>query len=99
MSKMLVILLLGLSALLDTSAGQPDNSGCLNSTDTDRCQTDADGELYLGFCGITEADLDDLASCLEAAGPETITSLYLDYNDLATLPEGIFQNTTGLQYL
>ncbi|CAM9095208.1 unnamed protein product [Ectocarpus sp. 6 AP-2014] len=40
-----------------------------------------------------------MASCLEAAGPETIRYLYLYHNALTTLPEGIFQNMTGLQEL
>ncbi|CAM9505051.1 unnamed protein product, partial [Ectocarpus sp. 8 AP-2014] len=53
----------------------------------------------LSSCGITDADFDDMASCLEAAGPETIRYLYLYHNALTALPEGIFQNMTGLQEL
>ncbi|CAM9909824.1 unnamed protein product [Ectocarpus sp. 13 AM-2016] len=95
MSEMFVILLLGLSALLDTSAVHE----CLDSTDADRCQTDADGFLSFWACGITDADLDDLAPCLEAAGPETITFLSLSSNELTTLPEGIFGGLTALESL
>ncbi|CAB1107375.1 unnamed protein product [Ectocarpus sp. CCAP 1310/34] len=95
MLEMTLIILLGLSTLLDTFAVNV----CLDSTDADRCQIDAHGNLILGLCGTTDADFDDLASCLEAAGPETITTLYLYRNELTTLPEGIFGGLTALETL
>ncbi|CAM9630872.1 unnamed protein product [Ectocarpus sp. 12 AP-2014] len=95
MLEMTLIILPGPSALLDTSAVNE----CLDSTDVDRCQTTTTGSLGLRSCGITDADFDDLASCLEAAGPETITTLSLHSNDLTTLPEGIFGDLTTLQTL
>ncbi|CAM9883869.1 unnamed protein product [Ectocarpus fasciculatus] len=97
MLEMLLILLLGLSVLLDSSAVNE----CLDSTDAAyRCQTNStDGSLDLGECGITDDDFDDLPSCLEAAGPETIISLYLNRNNLATLPEGSFGGLTTLEFL
>ncbi|CAM9108702.1 unnamed protein product [Ectocarpus sp. 8 AP-2014] len=94
MLETLLILLLGLSALLDTSAVNE----CLDP-DAERCQSDADGLLSLSSCGITDADFDDIASCLDAAGPETITTLGLSYNQLSTLPEGIFGGLTALETL
>ncbi|CAB1109177.1 unnamed protein product [Ectocarpus sp. CCAP 1310/34] len=80
-------------------AGNNTVSICLDSTDADRCQIDANGNLSLGLCGIADTDFDDLASCLEAAGPETITTLYLSVNELTTLPEGIFGGLTALETL
>ncbi|CAM9819556.1 unnamed protein product [Scytosiphon promiscuus] len=50
--------------------------------------------LELGYCGITDEDVDSgaLALCFEEAGRENIESVWLDGNDLTTLPEGIFQD-------
>ncbi|CAM9151401.1 unnamed protein product, partial [Ectocarpus sp. 13 AM-2016] len=93
MLEMLLILILGLSVVLDASAVNE----CLDATDADRCQ--ANTALGLRSCGITDADFDDLASCLEAAGPETITYLSLASNELTTLPEGIFGGLTALETL
>ncbi|CAM9912692.1 unnamed protein product, partial [Ectocarpus fasciculatus] len=50
-------------------------------------------------CGIADDDFNDLASCLEAAGPENITTLRLGNNELTTLPEGIFGGLTALESL
>ncbi|CAM9121323.1 unnamed protein product, partial [Ectocarpus sp. 13 AM-2016] len=93
--EIVLIFLSGLSALSDTSSA----SECLDSNDADGCQISADGSLNLGFCGITDADLDDLTTCLEAAGPETITTLFLNDNEITALPEGIFGDLTALESL
>ncbi|CAB1112768.1 unnamed protein product [Ectocarpus sp. CCAP 1310/34] len=95
MLEMTSIILLGLSTLLNTSAVNV----CLDTTDAGNCQIEAGETLDLSDCGITDADFDDLASCLEAAGPEAITTLFLYENELTTLPEGIFGSLTGLQML
>ncbi|CAB1110120.1 unnamed protein product [Ectocarpus sp. CCAP 1310/34] len=93
--EMTSIILLVLFTLLDISAVNV----CLDTTDADRCEIDADGQLDLYSCGITDADFDDLASCLEDAGPEAITYLSLSQNELTTLPEGIFGGLTALEAL
>lgn len=56
---------------------------------------------YLSSCAITDEDVEAqyLSACLDAAGPRNILDLFLDYNELTTLPSGIFDSLTELNYL
>ncbi|CAN0339520.1 unnamed protein product, partial [Ectocarpus sp. 6 AP-2014] len=74
--EMLLILLLGLSALWGTDEVNP----CLDPTDASySCELSDDtlepGRLSLGSCGIGDEDFDDLVSCLDAAGRQEIVLL------------------------
>lgn len=55
----------------------------------------------LSECEITDVDVDagDVASCLDAAGRETIEFLDLGRNALTTLPDGIFLDLTAMETL
>ncbi|CAM9992093.1 unnamed protein product [Scytosiphon promiscuus] len=95
---MILIVLLGLSALLGALAASP----CLDTNDTEySCQLDASGQLSLADCEITDDDGEsgDLAACFDAAGREDTTYLSLYMNALTTLPSDIFRNFTALETL
>ncbi|CAN0441159.1 unnamed protein product [Pylaiella littoralis] len=109
------IVLLGLSALLGTSAQTPAPipaatsaptsstsavNPCLDPTNADySCELGETGGLILSSCNITDEGVDDIALCLDDLGRENIIGLNLHGNDLTTLPEGIFGNLTALAYL
>ncbi|CAM9381942.1 unnamed protein product, partial [Ectocarpus sp. 4 AP-2014] len=96
--KVMLAVLLGLTALLGTSEA----NSCLDPTDTDyRCEIDAEGTLDLSECLIADEDVDsgDLAACLDAAGRESVIFLDLGRNDLTTLPDGVFLDLTAMETL
>eukprot|EP00903_Cladosiphon_okamuranus_P006480 g6339.t1 len=75
---------------------------CLDPSDTEYlCSVDAEGHMYLNSCAITDEDVEAeyLAACFDAAGPSNILKLNLDLNELTTLPSGIFDSLTELDYL
>ncbi|CAN0238534.1 unnamed protein product, partial [Pylaiella littoralis] len=63
------------------------------------CVLSSLGYVYLVGCGITDEDLDDLATCLDDAGREDIILLNLGSSALTTLPEGVFEGLTALETL
>ncbi|CBJ27852.1 ATP binding / amino acid binding / protein kinase/ protein serine/threonine kinase/ protein-tyrosine [Ectocarpus siliculosus] len=96
--KVLLAVLVGLTALLSTSEA----NSCLDPTDTDyRCEIDAEGTLDLSECLVADDDVDsgDLAACLDAAGRESVIFLDLGRNDLTTLPDGVFLDLTSMETL
>eukprot|EP00752_Nemacystus_decipiens_P018469 g16559.t1 len=95
--RVILMLLVALNASLGTFAASP----CLDPTDADyRCEVDAEGKLDLDSCDISDEDVDagDLALCLDAAGRENIVDLYLTTNAITTLPTGMFQDLTALNF-
>ncbi|CAN0050338.1 unnamed protein product, partial [Ectocarpus sp. 12 AP-2014] len=97
-TEMLLILLLGSSALLGASAGgRVRVNSCLDPTNVDyNCEVE---ELMLENCDITDDDIDDLVTCLDESGREDIVSLYIGQNSLTTLPGGLFADLTNLKVL
>eukprot|EP00903_Cladosiphon_okamuranus_P017814 g16394.t1 len=80
------------------------SSPCLDPTDTEYSCEEVDyinGSIWLSGCDITDDDVDGghLASCLDNVGRELILALSLSFNDLTTLPAGIFEGLTSLEIL
>ncbi|CAM9421344.1 unnamed protein product, partial [Hapterophycus canaliculatus] len=70
-----------------TSARNP----CLNpASDSYLCNANGT-EIALDYCGITDDDLEDVATCLDVFGRDTATGVFLRFNYLTALPENIFQ--------
>eukprot|EP00903_Cladosiphon_okamuranus_P009885 g9389.t1 len=96
--KTFLILLLRLTTFLGNAAA----NSCLDPTGSDyRCEVDAEGTLNLQECEITDDDVEagDLASCLDAAGRDSIIFLDLGRNALTTLPDGVFLDLTAMEKL
>ncbi|CAM9334422.1 unnamed protein product [Ectocarpus fasciculatus] len=80
-------------------------NSCVDPIIAGKCTIDGDGYLSMSDCGLTDDDLDDLRSCLEAAGVSTIVELVLDTNGLTTLKpdvsgsSGTFDGMTSLEVL
>eukprot|EP00903_Cladosiphon_okamuranus_P015103 g13970.t1 len=95
----MMLVLLGLSTFLGTSAVSP----CLDPADAGySCEVNGDdGGMVLWYCEITDEDVDsgDLALCFDAAGRDNIVTLLLSNNELVTLPEDLFQGLTALEGL
>ncbi|CAN0229036.1 unnamed protein product [Ectocarpus fasciculatus] len=65
-----------------------------------KCQFDGSSTtLSLFGCGLTDADLDDVETCINNFGPANIGILWLHNNQLTTLPVGIFDDLTSLTIL
>eukprot|EP00903_Cladosiphon_okamuranus_P020236 g18573.t1 len=75
-------------------------NACLDLTG-DKCTENDEGELDLGDCDITDADVESgaLTACFENFGEGNIVELSLDENSLTTLPSTMFSNLTGLTKL
>lgn len=50
-------------------------------------------------CGLTDEDVDDLASCFDGVGRENIKILLLWGDEFTTLPEDIFDDLAAVEIL
>eukprot|EP00903_Cladosiphon_okamuranus_P017731 g16324.t2 len=74
---------------------------CLDLTSSaNRCSVRSSGFMDLS-CGITDEDAEagHLGACIDAAGRQNIVLLQLGSNDLTSLPSGVFDSLTELQFL
>lgn len=72
-------------------------NACLNpSSDAYLCNVNGT-ELTLDYCGITDDDLEDVATCLDVFGRDDATSVFLRFNYLTALPENLFQGIGHVQ--
>ncbi|CAN0183997.1 unnamed protein product, partial [Scytosiphon promiscuus] len=82
-----------------TPAPSPARNPCLNPA-SDAYQCNANGtEIALDYCGITDDDLEDVASCLDVFGRDTATGVYLRFNYLTALPENLFQGMGHVEHI
>ncbi|CAM9689857.1 unnamed protein product [Ectocarpus sp. 6 AP-2014] len=56
-------------------------------------------EIHLDYCGITDDDLEDVETCLDVSGRGSMTALYVRFNYLTTIPEGLFDGLGHLEIL
>lgn len=72
---------------------------CLNpNSEAYKCNTNGT-EIDLGYCGITDDDLEDVERCLDVFGRDTATRVFLRFNYLTTLPEDLFQGLGNVDRL
>ncbi|CAM9258916.1 unnamed protein product [Scytosiphon promiscuus] len=74
-------------------------SACLDPKDDEyRCQA-GKTKMNLQYCEILDKDHDALMSCFDNAGREMIEYVELNFNNLTTLPPGLFEGMSKLHLL
>lgn len=56
-------------------------------------------EIALDYCGITDDDLEDVATCLDVFGRDSATGVFLRFNYLTALPENLFQGMGHVEHI